>query len=222
MDEFVEQRDGRRERGSWIGGRITRYEVDAWAEVMVQDGSILFRGRVLDLSQGGCYVETEARLRLAPGTRWRWCFGVGDRVFRCEATSRMLARAGGISFEGHGCRRHETELEGLIDELERVERKPSLGRLGGVVDDDLPAVIGVFEDQGEEAFGDAAVFLAAVEVVFADDDCEVLVEGMDLEVGVAQGAHRGSVGVVVLVLVDEAGESTEDLVGDEKVSGESL
>ncbi len=48
-----------------------RYAVDAWAEVMVQDGRMLFRGRVLDISAGGCYIETEARLQLARGRRWR-------------------------------------------------------------------------------------------------------------------------------------------------------
>ena len=85
-----------------------------------------------------------------------------------------------------------------------------------MVDDNLPSVIGVFKDEGKEAFGGAAVFLAAVEVVSADDDREVLIERMDLEIGVAERAHRGSIGIVVLVLVDEAGESTEDLVRDEQ------
>ena len=71
-----------------------RYAVDAWAEVMVQDGRMLFRGRVLDISAGGCYIETEARLRLAPGTPVEMVFRVDDAVFRCEATSRMVRTRG--------------------------------------------------------------------------------------------------------------------------------
>ena len=93
------------------------------------------------------------------------------------------------------------------------------GSLRGVVDDDLPAVVGIFEDEGEEAFGVAAVFFAAFEVVFADNDSEVFVERMDLEVGVVEGAHGGFVGVVVLVLVEQAGEAAGDLVGDEEGVG---
>ena len=88
-----------------------------------------------------------------------------------------------------------------------------------MVDDDLPAVVGIFEDEGEESFGVAAVFLAAFEVVFADDDGEVFVEGMDLKVGVGERAHGGSVGVVAFVLVEQAGEAAEDLVGDKEGVG---
>jgi len=95
----------------------TRYAVDAWAEVMVKDGTMLFRGRVLDVSAGGCYVETEARLRLAPGTPVEMVFKLNDQVFRCDATSRMIRTKGaGFLFE---CldERTKTELDGLITEL---------------------------------------------------------------------------------------------------------
>src|SRR5271154_4295432 len=78
----------------------TRYPVDAWAEVMVKDGTMLFRGRVLDVSAGGCYIETEARLRLAPGTPVEMVFRLNDRVFRCEATRRVVrTRGAGFLFE---------------------------------------------------------------------------------------------------------------------------
>lgn len=101
MDEWVGP-ERRRTAPGFVDRRThTRYEVDAWAEVMVQNGSMLFRGRVLDLSLGGCYVETEARLRLAPGTRVDIVFRLGERAFRCEATSRMLrSRGAGFLFEG--------------------------------------------------------------------------------------------------------------------------
>jgi len=88
--------------------------------------------------------------------------------------------------------------------------------LRGVIDDDLPAVVGIFEDEGEETFGAATVFFAAFQVVLADDDGEVFIERMDLEVGVRESAHSGFIGVVVFVLVEQAGEAAEDLVGDKE------
>jgi hypothetical protein len=94
-----------------------RYAVDAWAEVMVKDGRMLFRGRVLDLSAGGCYIETEARLRMAPQTPVEIVFRVNDGVFRCEATSRMIRTKGaGFLFENLNAE-SQMELEGIIREL---------------------------------------------------------------------------------------------------------
>ena len=121
MDEFVVP-DRRNRTEEFVDRRAhTRYEVDAWAEVMVQDGSMLFRGRVLDISQGGCYVETEARLRLAPGTWVEMVFRLEERVLRCEATCRMLRPHGaGFLFERMDAQTR-AGLEGLITKLERGE-----------------------------------------------------------------------------------------------------
>ena len=123
----------------------TRYAVDLWAEVMVKDGRMLFRGRVLDVSLGGCYIETEAKLRLAPGTpvemvfqlnedvrrcktanvrallRAKQVFQGNEEVLRCEAAIRMVrTRGAGFLFSrlDAGMRR---ELESLIQRLDRAE-----------------------------------------------------------------------------------------------------
>jgi hypothetical protein len=89
----------------------------------VKDGTMLFRGRVLDVSIGGCYVETEARLRLVPGTPVEMVFRVGDGVFRCEATSRMVrTRGAGFLFEGIDARMRR-ELEELIEQLSGADLK---------------------------------------------------------------------------------------------------
>jgi PilZ domain len=95
----------------------TRYAVDARAEVMVKDGTMLFRGRVLDISVAGCYVETEARLRLAPGTSVEMLFRLNDRVFRCDATSRMIRTKGAGFLFAFLDVRTKTELDSLIAEL---------------------------------------------------------------------------------------------------------
>jgi c-di-GMP-binding flagellar brake protein YcgR len=99
----------------------TRYDVDLWAEVMVKDGTMLFRGRVLDVSVGGCYIETEARLRLAPGTPVEIMLRLNDVAFRCEAVSRMVrTRGAGFLFSSLDARMRR-ELERLIQELDGAE-----------------------------------------------------------------------------------------------------
>jgi c-di-GMP-binding flagellar brake protein YcgR len=99
----------------------TRYAVDAWAEVMVKDGTMLFRGRVLDVSAGGCYIETEAKLKLAPGTPVEMVFRVNDGVFRCDAMSRMVrTRGAGFLFANQDARM-QRKIERLIEELNGAE-----------------------------------------------------------------------------------------------------
>ena len=123
VEEFDEQHQERRNvaaEGIIERRRHTRYAVDAWAEVMVKDGRMLFRGRVLDLSIGGCYIETEAKLRLAPGTPVEMVFRLNDSVFRCDATSRMVRTKGaGFLFEGMDLTT-QIELERLIGELSEI------------------------------------------------------------------------------------------------------
>ena len=99
----------------------TRYAVDLWAEVMVKDGTMLFRGRVLDVSVGGCYIETEAKLKLAPGTPVEMVFRLNEDVFRCEATTRTVrTRGAGFLFSSLDARMRR-ELERLIQELDGAE-----------------------------------------------------------------------------------------------------
>jgi hypothetical protein len=123
LEPGVDEFDGEQERrrvaleGMVERRQHTRYAVDAWAEVMVKDGTMLFRGRVLDLSVGGCYIETEARLRLAPGTPVEMVFRVSDKVFRCDATSRMIRTKGAGFLFSHLNAKLQIELEELIREL---------------------------------------------------------------------------------------------------------
>ena len=100
----------------------TRYTVDAWAEVMVKDGTMLFRGRALDVSVGGCYIETEAKLKLAPGTPVEMVFRVKESVFRCDAISRTVrTRGAGFLFANQNARM-QRELERLIQDLDGREQ----------------------------------------------------------------------------------------------------
>jgi PilZ domain len=97
-----------------------RFAVDGWAEVVVADGSLLFRGRILDLSVAGCYIETEARLRLEPGTQVEMVFRVNEIVFRPTATSRAVRPGEGAGFLFLNLNsRMQADLELLISELKR-------------------------------------------------------------------------------------------------------
>lgn len=122
-DNLVHFNDRRAAKEGVVERReYTRYAVDAWAEVMVKDGTMLFRGRVLDISLGGCYVATEARLRLASGTPVEMIFRMGERVFRCEGSSRMVRPGQGAGFLfGYLEPRVQCELETLIRKLEGDE-----------------------------------------------------------------------------------------------------
>jgi hypothetical protein len=95
-----------------------RFAVDGFAEVLVADGTMLFRGRVLDISVAGCYIETQARLRVAPGTEVEMVFRVNGMVFRPLATLRALRPNEGAGFLFSNLNaRMQTELESLIAEL---------------------------------------------------------------------------------------------------------
>ena len=119
MDEFdvYRERRGVVQEGLIERRQHTRYAVDSWAEVLVQDGTMLFRGRVLDVSMGGCYIETEARLRLPPGTMVEMVFRTKEVTLQCEAMCRMLRpRGAGFLFMNLDART-ERELAGFIRQL---------------------------------------------------------------------------------------------------------
>ena len=122
MEEFDSLNERRQPKEGMVERREhSRYALDAWTEVMVRDGTLLFRGRVLDISLGGCYVETKARLRLAPGTSVEMIFRVESLVFRCEAASRMVrTRGAGFLFASLGPKM-QRELQALIGKLEGEE-----------------------------------------------------------------------------------------------------
>ena len=124
MEEFDGEFGGEHERRGVVQEEVVerrqykRYAVDAVAEVLVLDGTLLFRGQVLDISVAGCYIETQARLRLAPGTPVEMVFRVKDAVFRLAATSRAVRPGSGAGFLFSDLSaRLQAGLERLIAEL---------------------------------------------------------------------------------------------------------
>jgi len=111
-------------RGKPPGGlserrRHERYAVEGDAEVLLSDGSQIFRGRILDISLSGCFIETRARLRMAVGTPVEMVFRANGVMLRTAATVRALRVGVGAGFLFEGLSSHmRDELQMLIDALD--------------------------------------------------------------------------------------------------------
>jgi PilZ domain len=97
--------------------RHPRYECDGYAEVFLPHGGLLFRGRILNLSLSGCYVET-AMARLERGTLVEVYFVTNQLQFRVQANIAEVRqkRGVGISFLNPS-RRRAMQIAALIGEL---------------------------------------------------------------------------------------------------------
>jgi hypothetical protein len=98
--------------------RHERYAVQGDAEVLLADGSQIFRGRILDISLSGCFIETQARLRMLVGTPVEMVFRANDVMLRAAATVRAIRRGAGAGFLFDDMSpRMQDELEMLIEAL---------------------------------------------------------------------------------------------------------
>lgn len=103
--------------------RHVRYAVEGDAEVLLADGSVIFRGRILDISLSGCLIATSARLRMAAGTPVEMVFRANGVMLRTTATVRALRSGVGAGFSFHRLNtRVYEELETLIWTLEGTNR----------------------------------------------------------------------------------------------------
>jgi len=76
-----------------------RLDCDGFAEVVIDGASLMFRGRIKDLSPTGCYIQTPARLRLDVGAAAELVFTVNDRTFKAVAEVRVIRPGVGVGFE---------------------------------------------------------------------------------------------------------------------------
>lgn len=97
-----------------------RYVVDGDAEVLVADGSQIFRGVILDISLSGCFIATRARMRVAVGTPVEMVFRANGIMLRTAATVRAVRPGKGAGFlflfQGNSGRM-QAELQSLIEAL---------------------------------------------------------------------------------------------------------
>lgn len=76
-----------------------RHLCEAFAEATVLRPELLFRGTIRNISEVGCYFETQARLRLAPATEVHVRFKLSDRRYSARARVRNVAPGRGMGLE---------------------------------------------------------------------------------------------------------------------------
>jgi len=111
--------------------QFPRYRCEGEAEVFVPHGGLLFRGKILDLSASGCFIEAPA-LDLERGTPVEVSFSVHRMRFRVAGRIAIMhhKRGAGIAFETLGTRRAR-QIADLIAELkEAAPERNELPELG--------------------------------------------------------------------------------------------
>jgi len=97
--------------------RHPRYRCEGYAEVLLPQGALHFRGRILDLSVSGCFIET-AMPNLERGTVVEVYFVTNQLQFRVQGNIAEVRhkRGAGIAFVNVSPRRAH-QIAGLIAEL---------------------------------------------------------------------------------------------------------
>jgi len=100
-----------------------RYGCEGYAEVFLPQGGMLFRGRILNLSMTGCYIET-ALLDLERGTQVEVYFVTNQLQFRVLGNIAALRRkrGAGIAFVNVSPRR-ALQIATLVSELAEKEAR---------------------------------------------------------------------------------------------------
>jgi len=73
-----------------------RYAVDWDADIFIPERTTMFRGRVINLSQSGCYVQTVAWVRVPPTTVVELVIKVDGRLIRVQAEARYAQSRTGV------------------------------------------------------------------------------------------------------------------------------
>jgi hypothetical protein len=96
-----------------------RYDCEGSAEIRVAASGRLLRGRIVNLSLGGCYLETTASIDV--GTRVEIVLRVSGLAFRAlgQVKSAYGSAGIGVQFTGMSSGGH-TRLQELIAELEEA------------------------------------------------------------------------------------------------------
>lgn len=118
------QQAASKQQGSGTAGEDTidqrrhpRYPVEGYAEVFLPHGGLLFRGKILNVSLSGCYIETSL-LNLERGTQVEVYFVANQLQFRVAGTiaANRKKSGAGIAFL-HVSPRQERLIAELVGEL---------------------------------------------------------------------------------------------------------
>jgi len=103
--------------------RHPRYACEGHAEVCLPNGGLLVRGRILDLSLSGCFIETAA-INLERGTHVEVYFTTHQLQFRVAGNIAVLyrKRGAGIAFQNLSSR-NTRQIAELVHELRELPVK---------------------------------------------------------------------------------------------------
>ena len=100
--------------------RHPRYTCEGHAEVYLPHGGLLLRGKILDLSLSGCFIETSA-INLERGTHVEIYFTTRQLQFRVAGNIAVLhrKRGAGIAFQNLSPR-NARQIAELVHELKEL------------------------------------------------------------------------------------------------------
>jgi hypothetical protein len=101
-----------------------RFNCDGRAQVCLPNGGLLISGRIVDISIGGCFVESP-RLRLERGTLVEVYFETRRLNFRVQGNITALRQGKGVGVTFlHPSFRIARQIRELVRELEMDEQAP--------------------------------------------------------------------------------------------------
>ena len=107
--------------------RHPRHLCDALATATVDRPEMLFRGTIRNISQGGCYFETPAYLRLEPASEVDLRFKLNDRRYKTRARVRNMIPGRGMGLEfAFADIKAEEPIRNLIKALDAAKLAKSL------------------------------------------------------------------------------------------------
>jgi hypothetical protein len=107
--------------------RHPRHLCEAMAVASVVRPELLFRGTIRNISEAGCYFETQARLSLYPSTEVCLRFKLSDRRYTTRARVKNMAPGRGMGLEflfANGKAEHA--IQSLIRALDTAKLAKSL------------------------------------------------------------------------------------------------
>jgi PilZ domain len=114
-----------------------RYAVSWDAEIFIPERTTMFRGRIVNISPSGCYVQTVAWVRVPPTTVVEVVFKLEGRLTRVQAEARYAQSRTGVGL--------------LFLSLEEETRR----RLGNALADLVAAASAVPEKDEPDCVGEA-------------------------------------------------------------------
>jgi PilZ domain len=168
--------------------REERYPVCGDAEIVVLGGMSMFRGRVVNISPSGCYVQTVAWVCLAPETAVEILFVVKGHVVRAYAEARFSESKIGLGLRFLTMEEQmKRRLDGIVAALRAAMEEPvGAGKSGQSALKPLtptPSTAAVLtEAELDAAAVDRHYFIRQPDTPPAEDPFAGPVEGVELSV----------------------------------------